>query len=101
MLLKDGNEPIQKNIGERMAVLFGQTLEQRKAIIKNVLYTYGLRSSFIHHGRKLSWGHTEALSEFMINAWQSVNCIFQIITRHPEIARNEFFEVVEEKRLSY
>lgn len=101
VLLKDGNEPIQKNIGERMAVLFGQTLEQRKAIIKNVLQTYGLRSSFIHHGKKMSSEHYETLSEFMINAWETLIRIVQIVSHNSAITRQQFFDMVEEKRLSY
>lgn len=101
MLLKDGNEPIQKNIGERMAVLYGQTLEQRKVIIKNVIQTYGLRSSFIHHGKKMSSEHTEVLTEFMINAWETLVRIVQIVTHYSGITRQQFFDLVEEKRLSY
>lgn len=101
VLLKDGNEPIQKNIGERMAVLFGQTLEQRKAIIKNVLQTYGLRSSFIHHGKKMSFENNDTLTEFMINAWETLVRIVQIVAYNSGMTRQEFFDMVEEKRLSY
>src|SRR5438874_349915 len=40
MLLKDSNEPITKNIGERMAFLIGQSMDERKAIIQNVDVAY-------------------------------------------------------------
>src|ERR1019366_1246436 len=36
MLLKDGNEPISKNIGERLAFLIGSSVEERRAIVRNV-----------------------------------------------------------------
>ncbi len=101
ILLKDNNEPIQKNIGERMAVLFGQTMEQRKLIIKNVLQTYGLRSSFIHHGKKMSFENNDTLTEFMINTWETLVRIVQIVTHYSGITRQQFFDMVEEKRLSY
>jgi len=32
MLLKDSNEPLQKNIGERMAFLVGDSAQSRKVI---------------------------------------------------------------------
>ena len=35
-LLKDANEPIQKNLGERMAFVIGNSLQERKEIIRNV-----------------------------------------------------------------
>ena len=50
MLLRDSNEPIQKNLAERMAFLIGQSVEQRKAVVKNVTDVYKVRSAFIHHG---------------------------------------------------
>jgi hypothetical protein len=50
ILLKDRNEPIQKNLGERMAFLVGQSAEARMEIVENVSRTYALRSSFVHHG---------------------------------------------------
>jgi len=36
LLLKDSNEPIQKNLGERMAFIIGESLEERKKIVANV-----------------------------------------------------------------
>jgi hypothetical protein len=50
ILLKDRNEPVQKNLGARMAFLVGQSAEARLQIVENVGRSYGLRSSFVHHG---------------------------------------------------
>jgi hypothetical protein len=101
MLLRDSNEPIQKNIGERMAVLFGTNVEERKAIIGNVTKTYALRSSFIHHGKKVSLDDIDILFQFMMNAWRSLYEILQIITRNPSITREKFFSNLDDKRLAY
>jgi len=49
MLLRNSNEPLGKNIGERMAFLIGNSVESRKAALSNVEDTYRLRSSFLHH----------------------------------------------------
>ena len=43
ILLKNDSEPIQKNLGERMAFLIGPTVEARKTIIANVVETYARR----------------------------------------------------------
>jgi hypothetical protein len=53
MLLRDSNEPITKNIGERMAFLIGTSVEEREAIIQNVDAAYRIRSKFIHHGNSV------------------------------------------------
>ncbi|MFN3727352.1 MAG: hypothetical protein ACK4SZ_13735 [Allosphingosinicella sp.] len=49
LLLRDGNEPIQSNVGERMAFLISRTAEERFAIATNFKKAYGLRSRHIHH----------------------------------------------------
>lgn len=67
MLLRNTNEPLGKNIGERMAFLVGNSLEARKAVASNVDDIYRLRSSFIHHGNSVE--DLDVLSEFMLNAW--------------------------------
>lgn len=69
LLLKDGNEPIQKSLGERMAVLVGRTVDERLAVIKNVTDTYRLRSQFIHHGQSIGIDDMQTLQTFMVNTW--------------------------------
>ncbi len=67
MLLRNSNEPLGKNIGERMAFLIGNSVESREAVLSNVEDVYRLRSSFIHHGHSI--GDLGVLSNFMLNAW--------------------------------
>lgn len=69
ILLKDSNEPIMQNIGDRMAFLIGKP-EERLEIVKNVKDVYGLRSSFIHHGKDISFENIESMKIFMRNSWQ-------------------------------
>lgn len=101
LLLKDGNEPIQKNIGERMAALIGSTAKDRKAIIDVVTKTYSLRSSFIHHGKRVSIDDMALIQEFMMSVWEVFNRILHVIRANQTITRNDFFALIEEKRLSY
>ncbi|HZW92675.1 MAG TPA: hypothetical protein VFF64_06855 [Candidatus Eremiobacteraceae bacterium] len=66
MLLRDANEPIQKNLGERMAFLIGQTTQERKDIVKNIDEVYRIRSAFVHHGQTSR--HVETVDRFLVNA---------------------------------
>ena len=53
-LLKNGNEPIQQNLAERLAMFTSQELAERKSIIKSVKTVYRLRSRYLHHGHSAS-----------------------------------------------
>ncbi|MCK4359502.1 MAG: hypothetical protein KAW92_12345 [Candidatus Cloacimonetes bacterium] len=53
LLLKDSNEPIQSNIGRRLAYINSQKPEKREEINKLIKDAYNLRSEFIHHGQQI------------------------------------------------
>ncbi len=61
-LLRNESEPIQQNLAERIAIFTAQELSDRKNIIKNIKYVYGLRSRYLHHGHSSS--DLEELSTF-------------------------------------
>lgn len=67
VLLRNDTEPIQQNVGERMAFINASTVEKRKAIIRNLKAAYALRSKFIHHGHTIE--ERETVWRFMIEAW--------------------------------
>jgi hypothetical protein len=70
IFLRNSSEPIQQNLGERIAFLIGDSLEKRKRIIKVTRDTYTLRSCFVHHGRSID--NLETMKEFMEYAWQAI-----------------------------
>ena len=72
IFLKNSSEPIQQNLGERIAFLIGDSLEKRKRIIKVTRETYTLRSRFVHHGHSIDDDHLETMREFMQYAWQAI-----------------------------
>jgi hypothetical protein len=96
--LKDSSELIQDAISLRMAYMQDVPVEKRRAIISNVKAVYKLRSSFIHHGKNISVDDTKVLSEFMMNAMLSLMAL--IPHAATEITRDEFFNQLEERRLS-
>jgi hypothetical protein len=66
-LLKTGSEPIQQNIGERMAMFTRSKMEERKEVVRNLKAVYSLRSRYLHHGH--SGAELEELEEFYMNTW--------------------------------
>lgn len=67
MLLKDSSEPIQDNIGERMAYILGSTAQERMDIVSLVKHVYAIRSRFVHHGQRPT--DMEVLARFMKKVW--------------------------------
>jgi hypothetical protein len=66
-LLKSESEPIQQNIGERMAMFSRSGLEDRKEVIRNLRAVYSLRSRYLHHGQ--SGTELKELETFYMNTW--------------------------------
>ena len=50
-LLKDLNEPIMQNVGERFAYIVGNNADERIEVFDNFKRCYDLRSKFVHHSR--------------------------------------------------
>lgn len=80
MLLRDGNEPIQKNLGERMAFLVGQSPQARKDIVKNIDAIYRIRSAFVHHGQTAR--HVKTVDQFLINAWTTFSRLMDLSVKY-------------------
>jgi hypothetical protein len=95
VLIRNTNEPLGKNIGERMAFLIGDSLESRKAVVANVDEVYKLRSSFIHHGGSVE--HIELLSTFMLNAWTCFSVLLENADRYR--TKGDLIAALEERKL--
>jgi hypothetical protein len=96
LLLKDSNEPITKNIGERMAFLIGNSVGERREILKNVDDTYRIRSAFIHHGD--SPADLKTVSVFFGNAWSCFVALLRSTDRYS--TKPELINTLEERKLS-
>jgi len=96
MLLKNDTEPIQQNLGERIATLIGKELKDKKDIIKNIKTTYGLRSRFLHHAYTID--DSGELEKFMLNAWLAMNAV---IKNHDRFATKEdFVSAIDDRKLA-
>jgi hypothetical protein len=81
--------------------LIGATVDERKNILSNVAKTYSLRSSFVHHGKRISIDELRMRKNFMMNAWRSLGSLIDMHYKNPMLTRDQFFGNLEERRLSY
>lgn len=96
IFLKDSSEPIQQNLGERIAFLIGNTVEERIDIIKNLKIVYVLRSKVVHHG--VSIRETESLEKFMLNTWVAITQIIEhTLSKETQL---DFIDYLDNKKLS-
>ena len=96
IFLRNSSEPIQQNLGERIAFLIEDSLEKRKRIIKVTRETYTLRSRFVHHGRSID--DLETMREFMQYAWQA---IVSLIDQSNSVSTvDALLDMLDDKKLS-
>lgn len=96
ILLKNENEPIMQNIGERIAFFITDKREERKQIINRVKSVYTLRSKFIHHGHSID--DLQTLERFMFDAWLFSQALILDINRFK--TKEQFITKIEEVKLS-
>ena len=96
LLLKNDTEPIQSNVGRKLAFLTENTAEKRKEVIKNLNEAYKCRSSYIHHGkRKDDW---DILKTVQFTIWSAI--INAIISSDKFKTPKDFQSFLETKMLS-
>jgi hypothetical protein len=98
LLLKDSSEPIQKNLGERMAFIAGKTLEERKPIVANVEEFYRIRSRLIHHGREATATDIEVIDRFFFNVWWTFRHLIVSVEQYKTKA--QLISALEDRKLS-
>lgn len=97
-LLRDGNEPIQSNLGERIAFLTANSVAERREIIRNVKDFYSIRSAFVHHGQSVTPEQRETVDKFFFSAWF---CFVRLLTQMDRFTtKDELFTMLEEKKLA-
>jgi hypothetical protein len=100
ILLRNDTEPIQQNVGERMAFIntagSQNTVEERQRIIRNLKEAYALRSKFVHHGSSVE--DRETVRQFMINAWALFTTLAKASQRFE--TKEELIDHLEAMKLS-
>jgi hypothetical protein len=96
ILLRDENESIQQNIGERMAFINTNVVEERLKIIRNLKAAYALCSKFVHHGHTIQ--ERQAMWRFMIDAWALFTSLAKISQRFE--SKEDLIDNLEAMKLS-
>jgi len=95
ILLRDNNEPVGKNIGERLAFVVGITPEERIAIRDNVKQVYDLRSAFLHHGRAVR--EMDSLELFMGYVWRGFVALIHDMDKFR--TKQDLIEALERRKM--
>lgn len=90
VLLRDENEPITESISERLAYMSADEPESRLAARKSVKEAYGVRSKFVHHGRR----EDKDLTDFFRYAWTALWRITEITPQFK--AKSELLDYIEQ-----
>lgn len=96
LLLKDASEPIQQNVGERIAFLIADDSETRKAIVSNFKKAYQLRSRYVHHLNSVD--DEETLQAFYQNVFVLLYSAIAGMGAHPTHAT--FLDHIDNKKFS-
>ena len=92
ILLRDENEPIAQNIGDRIAYAIARKGNERRDIVHKVKKAYELRSKFIHHGIQIN--DIETMQSFMEIAWVFFH--FLIINGNKFKTKEEMLNTLDE-----
>ena len=99
LLLRDQSEPIQENLGYRIAFSKRATVDERRAVIAAVKEAYRLRSKFLHHGIAVSPDpeDMESVTLFMKVARTFLAMLPEFAAVHS--TRAAFLDMLETRRL--
>jgi hypothetical protein len=96
LFLRNQNEPIQQNLADRLALITGSDLAERKEIVLTTKRAYGLRSRFIHHAQAIE--DLSVMDKFMVYAWRG---IYNIIANRNQFATlDALLEKIDERKLT-
>lgn len=98
LLLRDTHEPIQKNLGERMAFIIGNSLDERKGVVKSVEEFYRIRSAFFHHGQSVSPEDADIVDKFFFNVWFCLGRLLLQVDQYE--TKDKLLAVLEDRKLS-
>ncbi|MDP9732131.1 UNVERIFIED_ORG: hypothetical protein QE446_003909 [Rhizobium sp. SORGH_AS260] len=94
LMLKNASEPIQQNVGERVAFLTTSVPDKRQAIVENFRRTYKMRSQYIHH--RLTTTDVEELDSAFENIRAALSQAIGNIGRFK--TKDEFLAAIDRKK---
>ncbi len=96
LYLVNPHEPIQQNVGERLAMMVEDDVDRRIAVVRLVRDVYGVRSKFVHHAT--AFDVTEELDHFSRHAWLGLVRALEHVDQCETLA--DFVGTIDRRRLS-
>lgn len=78
ILLRDEKESVTEAVAERLAYVAADDPDSRIAVKKSVKKAYGVRSRFVHHGKR----EDDDLSIFFMHSWTGLMRLAERASRH-------------------
>ncbi len=85
VFLKDKSEPIQQNLGDRLAFSVSTDGDERLRIVDMVRDIYARRSGFLHHGEVVGLDDIDAMRAFMKVAWSAMGTLLVKLDRFQNV----------------
>jgi hypothetical protein len=79
LLLKSPNEPVQSNLGRRIALLATKKVQDRRNAVRDFQKGYDLRSRFVHHGTKLV--DEDAANRALFLCWSAMLTVIEFTNK--------------------
>ncbi len=98
LLLRDSSEPIQANVGDRMAFVTAGDARERQAVAANFKKAYAMRSKQIHHLVDVDVDDEEVLEKFFRNMWILLLQAVKLMPRIKEHA--EFIDEIDQVKFA-
>jgi len=96
LLLQNSTEPIQINIGQRLAFLTSEKTNDRKRVMELIKEAYSLRSSFVHHG--ISKPNLTLLQEIQHIVWTALRNVLVLLDKFDN--QKSLIDYIQELNLS-
>jgi hypothetical protein len=97
ILLRNDNEPIQQNVGDRIAFAIGKDPIERRKIVQTFKEIYAIRSRYIHHGTRLN-DNNSLIQQFMQYAFITFDSLVRNI--HQFKTKEECINALEHVKYS-
>jgi len=96
LLLRDHNEPVQSQLGYRVALLATSTLQDRKKARRDFLKGYSLRSQFVHHGAKLD--DVDTANRVLFLCWSAMIAVIRLTRKFD--SKKALLDSLEDEQLA-
>lgn len=96
LFLRNATEPVQQSLADRLALMVGKDLAEKKEVVATTKSAYSLRSRFVHHAQEIA--DLELVERFMLFAWRGISGM--VAKRNQFASLDELLDKIDERKLA-